>query len=209
MQKIFSQQIRFKDSNNNPYPDWEEKKLKDIVSKIIDNRGKTPPLSKEGYPLLEIASMENNRINYNKIAKYVNDDTYKSFFRGYIEKGDVLFSTVGFYAGEVSYYNQKLNCVIAQNIVGLRFNASSSLFMTYLLSEPKNKKRIKSIEMNQAQPSIKVTQLTELTFLVPCIEEQEKIAKVLSKMDELIEEKKELLSDWQQFKKGLLQQMFV
>ena len=41
------------------------------------------------------------------------------------------------------------------------------------------------------------------------IEEQEKIAKVLSKMDELIEEKKALLSDWQQFKKGLLQQMFV
>ncbi len=209
MQKIFSQQIRFKDSNNNPYPDWEEKKLKDIVSKIIDNRGKTPPLSKEGYPLLEIASMENNRINYNKIAKYVNGDTYKSFFRGYIEKGDVLFSTVGFYAGEVSYYNQKLNCVIAQNIVGLRFDTNSSLFMTYLLSEPKNKKRIKSIEMNQAQPSIKVTQLTELNFLVPCLEEQEKIAKVLSKMDELIEEKKALLSDWQQFKKGLLQQMFV
>ena len=35
------------------------------------------------------------------------------------------------------------------------------------------------------------------------------IAKVLSKIDELIEEKKALLSDWQQFKKGLLQQMFV
>ena len=30
-----------------------------------------------------------------------------------------------------------------------------------------------------------------------------------TKMDELIEEKKALLSDWQQFKKGLLQQMFV
>ena len=51
--------------------------------------------------------------------------------------------------------------------------------------------------------------IRNLKIQIPCKEEQEKIAKVLSKMDELIEEKKELLSDWQQFKKGLLQQMFV
>ncbi len=209
MQKLFSQQLRFTDSNNQPYPEWETYLLKDLLEKIIDNRGKTPPLSDKGYPLLEIASMVNNRISYNKISKYVNQETYNKFFRGYIEFGDVLFSTVGFYAGEVSFYDKQIDCTIAQNIVGLRFKQEKPLFMTYLLSEPKNKKRIKAIEMNQAQPSIKVTQLIELTFSIPCLEEQEKIANVLSKLDELIEEKKALLSDWQQFKKGLLQQMFV
>ena len=30
IQKIFSQEIRFKDDNGNSYPDWEEKKLEDI-----------------------------------------------------------------------------------------------------------------------------------------------------------------------------------
>ena len=209
MQKIFSQELRFTDSNNNPYPDWEEYRLKDILAQVIDNRGKTPPLADNGYPLLEIASMGNNRINYSKISKYVDNETYKKFFRGYIEYGDVLFSTVGFYAGEVSYYDKQIDCTIAQNIVGLRFKGNNSLFMTYLLSEPKNKKRIKAIEMNQAQPSIKVTQFVELKFKVPCLEEQQKIANILSKLDELIEEKKALLSDWQSFKKGLLQQMFV
>ena len=209
MQKIFSGQLRFTDSNNNPYPDWEEYRLKDILAQVIDNRGKTPPLADNGYPLLEIASMGNNRINYSKISKYVDNETYKKFFRGYIEYGDVLFSTVGFYAGEVSYYDKQIDCTIAQNIVGLRFKGNNSLFMTYLLSEPKNKKRIKAIEMNQAQPSIKVTQFVELKFKVPCLEEQQKIANILSKLDELIEEKKALLSDWQSFKKGLLQQMFV
>ena len=41
MQKIFSQQIRFKDSNNNPYPDWKEKKIKDISVVITGNTPKT------------------------------------------------------------------------------------------------------------------------------------------------------------------------
>ncbi|HCJ4445188.1 TPA: restriction endonuclease subunit S, partial [Staphylococcus aureus] len=31
MQKIFSQELRFKDENGNDYPDWEKKKLKEIA----------------------------------------------------------------------------------------------------------------------------------------------------------------------------------
>ena len=66
-----------------------------------------------------------------------------------------------------------------------------------------------SVIATQAVPIINKTEFEKLTLQVPCLEEQQKIANVLSKLDELIEEKKALLSDWQSFKKGLLQQMFV
>ncbi|MBQ8886527.1 MAG: restriction endonuclease subunit S [Candidatus Gastranaerophilales bacterium] len=59
------------------------------------------------------------------------------------------------------------------------------------------------------QPLVTGGMHKKIKVKVPCLEVQEKIANILSKLDELIEEKKALLSDWQQFKKGLLQQMFV
>lgn len=66
-----------------------------------------------------------------------------------------------------------------------------------------------SVIATQAVPIINKTEFEKLMLQLPCLEEQQKIANVLSKLDELIEEKKALLSDWQSFKKGLLQQMFV
>ena len=40
MQKIFSQELRFKDENGNDYPNWEEKKIEDIASQVYG--GGTP-----------------------------------------------------------------------------------------------------------------------------------------------------------------------
>ncbi len=208
MQKIFSRKIRFKDANGNEFPEWEEKKLEDTIETIIDNRGKTPPISSSGYPLIEIASMQNNGLNYRKIEKYVSDETYKTWFRNHIKADDILFSTVGAYSGSLSYYDGKIKSCIAQNIIGLRF-AQNSKFMMYLLSEKENQKRIQNIKMNQAQPSIKVTQMIKLKFLIPCLKEQQKIADFLSSFDEKIDVEKEILDHLKELKKGLLQQMFV
>ena len=208
MQKIFSRKIRFKDANGNEFPEWEEKKLEDTIETIIDNRGKTPPISSSGYPLIEIASMQNNGLNYRKIEKYVSDETYKTWFRNHIKADDILFSTVGAYSGSLSYYDGKIKSCIAQNIIGLRF-AQNSKFMMYLLSEKENQKRIQNIKMNQAQPSIKVTQIIKLKFLIPCLKEQQKIADFLSSFDEKIDVEKETLEHLKELKKGLLQQMFV
>ena len=41
MQKLFSQQIRFKDDQGNEFPDWEEKKLK-AIARIFDGTHQTP-----------------------------------------------------------------------------------------------------------------------------------------------------------------------
>jgi type I restriction enzyme S subunit len=208
MQKIFSQELRFKDDNGNEYLDWEEKKLGDTLNITVDNRGKTPPTLEHGIPLLEVNSIGNKNIKYNAVSKFVSELTFETWFRKHLKKGDVLFSTVGNTA-LCSYYDGNIKACIAQNIVGLRFNTDIGLFMYYLLIEDRNNNKFKQIEMGAVQPSVKVSQMIDIFFEIPSIPEQNKIANFLSTIDNKINHCQEQIVNTEVWKKGLLQQMFV
>ena len=155
-----------KDRMTFTFPDeWEIRTLSDITTDIIDNRGKTPPLDKDGkYPLLEIFNMQEDSLNLitQEKQKYVNEEVYQTWFRnGHPSHGDILISTVG-NVGIVSYYDKE-NASIAQNIVALRLNRDKahSKFLAYYLSSVQFEKWIKGVTMHAVQPSLKVPHLLE------------------------------------------------
>lgn len=190
MQKIFSQQIRFKDSNNNPYPDWEEKFVKDVCD-ISTGKGNTQDKEENGIYPFYVRSPIIERSN-----KYIFDG------EAVLTVGD------GVGTGKVYHYvNGKFN--FHQRVYKMsNFNGILGKYFYYYFSTHFYD-RVKKMTAKTSVDSVRLEMISKMTILIPCQEEQEKIAKVLSKMDELIEEKKALLSNWQQFKKGLLQQMFV
>ena len=190
MQKIFSQQIRFKDSNNNPYPDWEEKYVNEVCD-ISTGKGNTQDKEDNGIYPFYVRSAIIERSN-----KYIFDG------EAVLTVGD------GVGTGKVYHYvNGKFN--FHQRVYKMsNFNGILGKYFYYYFSTHFYD-RVKKMTAKTSVDSVRLEMISKMTLLIPCQEEQEKIAKVLSKMDELIEEKRALLSDWQQFKKGLLQQMFV
>lgn len=212
MQKIFSQELRFKDNEGNDYPEWEEKRLGDVLESIVDNRGKTPPNNDNNklIPLIEVNAIGERNIKYGNVTKFVDEETYINWFRNYIQKDDILFSTVGATA-LCSIYKANIKSVIAQNLVGLRAKKEIiSDYLYYVLIDKKNNLKFKSIEMIAVQPSIKVSQMVDLKFKISIsLEEQQKIADFLSSIDTKIENIEKELENLKEFKKGLLQQMFV
>ena len=190
MQKIFSQQIRFKDSNNNPYPDWEEKYVNEVCD-ISTGKGNTQDKEDNGIYPFYVRSAIIERSN-----KYIFDG------EAVLTVGD------GVGTGKVYHYvNGKFN--FHQIVYKMsNFNGILGKYFYYYFSTHFYD-RVKKMTAKTSVDSVRLEMISKMTLLIPCQEEQEKIAKVLSKMDELIEEKRALLSDWQQFKKGLLQQMFV
>ena len=207
MQKIFSQQIRFKDSNNNPYPDWEEKTLYEITD-VRDGTHDSPKYIASGYPLITSKNLtQDGKLDFSDISYIAEQDFNEINKRSKVHIGDILFGMIGTIGKPVLI---KEDNFAIKNVALIKNNQNNinKYLVHYLQSD--NILRQFYVEIaGGTQKFIALGVIRNLIIKLPCQEEQEKIAKVLSKMDELIEEKKAILSDWQQFKKGLLQQMFV
>ena len=160
----------------------------DLVEKAVDNRGKTPPTVEHSkYPLLEVASLGNLYPDYLCISKFVDEETYFNWFRAHIKKHDILFSTVG-NTGLTSLMDDFFGATIAQNIVAFRaINDNDPEFLATMLQHPDNIKNTKKIEMGAVQPSIKVSQLIHVKYIVSLnINEQKQIGALFTNLDNLI-----------------------
>ena len=191
---------------------WEQRKLSEFVDKAVDNRGKTPPLDENGtHPLIEVAALGGVHPNYSKVDKYLSDDSFENNLRAYIKKGDILFTTVGS-IGLVSLMDSREEAAIAQNIVA--FRAKENFIPEYLyalFSNEENQYKANRIVMGAVQPSIKVSQLVDVEYMLTRnVKEQKKIGSFFSNIDNLItlhQRKpyfwnKFIVIDWEQRKLG-------
>ena len=168
--------------------EWKEYKLGDCIEAIIDNRGKSAPTNEiGGFPLLEINSIGGYYPNYGVIRKYVNENTYRNWFRsGHPVNGDILIPTVGT-IGIISIMDNTKAC-IAQNLIALRIKKDiSNVFIYYFLKNPIIKRELLNLDIGGVQPSIKVPHLLNLSISLPPREVQTNIASILSSLDDKID----------------------
>jgi len=158
----------FEESEIGPIPKgWKVGMLGDFVE-IVDNRGKTPPLSdvKTEYPIIDVRALsgESRVIDYSNCTKYVEKEIYDSWFRsGHPKHLDILISTVGSIAEMKMFYGNK-GC-IAQNVVAFRSNGISPCYLYQYLQYSKGD--LLSYNIGSVQPSIKVTHVIKYKIIVP------------------------------------------
>ena len=183
MQQLFSGQLRFKDENGNPYPDWEEKQLGEVLT-IGSGRdhkhlatGDIPVFGTGGY------------------MRSVNEKLYsgETVFIGRKGTIDKPFYFKGdFWTVDTLFYTHKFIDVLPKFIYAIFQQVNWKLH-------------------NEASgvPSLSKSTIEKIKFDFPVIEEQQKIATYLSSIDTKIESVKNQITQTQTFKKGLLQQLFV
>ncbi|MFI3097288.1 restriction endonuclease subunit S [Streptococcus suis] len=189
---------------------WELRKLGEFVDKAVDNRGKTPPLDEEGtHPLIEVAALGGVHPDYTKIDKYLNDESFENNLRSYVKKDDILFTTVGS-IGLVSLMDSREEAAIAQNIVA--FRAKDNFVPSYLYSlftNKENQKKAIRIVMGAVQPSIKVSQLVGVEYMLTQNRvEQEAIGTFFSTLDRHITLHQRKLDTLKEQKKTYLKLLF-
>jgi len=147
---------------------WIVKLFGEVVSKYIDNRGKTPPITENGIPLLEVKHISSNLFPELTVQKYVTIDTYNSWFRSHLENNDIIISTVGT-IGLTALVPKNSTVCIAQNLLGIRFNNNSlpRSFMFYLMKSPYFLNQIDNRLVITVQKSIKRQDLDVIPVLIP------------------------------------------
>ncbi len=212
LQQIFSQKLRFKDKNGNNYPNWEKKKLGDVsdITKLA------------GFEFTEYVTYQNHgniialrglNIKNNKLdlsdVKYIDNSDFNKLSRSKLYINDLLFTYVGT-IGEVALINQNNKYYLAPNVCRIRpHECINAMYLLCLFNSNIIRKEINIYLTKSSQPALSMENIRKFKILVPCLEEQTKIANFLSAFDRKLENQKAQLEHWQQIKKGLLQQMFV
>ena len=199
MQKIFSQQIRFKDNNGRSYPDWEERKLGDVSTITM---GQSPESSsynteEDGAYLIQ----GNADIKDRKTAP-------RNWTNMPIKECKIadIIMTVRAPVGAVA--KSIHNACIGRGVCAIRNNKNSDISYLYQFLVNFEKRWVK-FEQGSTFTAVNTKDVKSLKLNLPSISEQQKIADFLTGIDNKIEHTTKQIENIQAFKKGLLQQMFV
>lgn len=216
-QKLFSQEIRFKADDGSEYPDWVEKKLGEIVNIIDGDRGKNYPKSHEYYDkdyCLFLSAKNITKNGFSLVEKqFISNEKDNLLRKGKLHKLDVVLTTRGS-VGHFAYYNDDIpyeNIRINSGMVLLR-NKEDNINPKFLYRICKSfiiEKQIKIVSFGSAQPQLTVKEINKFKLSLPSLPEQQKIANLLSSIDTKTAQTTKQLNQTKQFKKALLQQMFI
>ncbi|MCK4354800.1 restriction endonuclease subunit S [Candidatus Parcubacteria bacterium] len=193
MQKIFAQEIRFKDNKGNNFSEWEEKKL----GEVLDYEQPTNYI---------VESTEYNN-NYNTPVLTAG----KTFILGYTNEKEGIFEA------------EKLPVIIfddfttAQKFVDIPFKVKSSA-MKILKNRSEKVSDIRFIfltmqrirfGLGEEHKRFWISEYSKIKIPFPIYKEQQKIADFLTSIDNLINSKQQQITQAEQWKKGLMQGLFV
>lgn len=203
MQKIFNQELRFKDENGNDYPEWEEKKFKDI-SKI--NQGLQISISERYSENAEnrYFYITNEFLKKNSDKKYYIENPSKSVL---CNQNDILMTRTG-NTGQVvtgvsgAFHNNFFKINYDKKVIDKNF-------LCYILTSNKIQNTIMKLAGASTIPDLNHGDFYKIKSYYPSLPEQKKIADFLSTIDEKIEVLEKKLEELKEQKKGLIQKLLT
>jgi hypothetical protein len=200
MQQLFSQQLRFTRPDGSHFPVWEKKQLGEVFLERSDR----------GIPgeMLSV-TIANGVVPFSSIDKKDNSNPDKSKYKSVV-KGDIVYNTMRMWQGASGLAVSSGICSPAYTVV-IPKHGQLGLFWSYRI---KNQDAINLFQrwsqgLTTDTWNLKFPVFSKLEFYCPSEEEQQKIAEFLSALDEKIALTRQQLDKTKQFKKGLLQRMFV
>lgn len=204
MQKLFSQEVRFKADDGSEFPEWEEKKLGEVGDIMTGNTPSTKQEDYYGGCYLWVTPTDiTDSREVSATAKKLTELGYT--VARHIPANSVLVTCIASIGKnaiirENGSCNQQINSITP-------YNDYSVEFVYYLICQ--NERLLHANAGTGGMEILNKDSFSKIKMSFPCLAEQQKIADCLSSLDEVIERQEATLAAWEELKKGLLQQMFV
>jgi type I restriction enzyme S subunit len=192
-------------------PEWAPHKFGNFV--VQSFYGTSEPTSDKGqYPVLRMGNMVDGGLDFTNLV-YIDLDREK-FDAIRLKKGDILLNRTNSreLVGKISLFEMESECITASYIVAFRLNTNEvhPSFCNLMLNTQLYQAKIKLL----ATPSISQANINPTTFrnsldiLIPTKSEQQRIAKCISSLGEMIFAQTQKVEVLKSHKKGLMQQLF-
>jgi len=201
MQKLFSQQIRFKADDGSEFGEWEEKNLGEII-KFYNGKGHENNVDSNGEFLLINSKFISTDTRVFKKVTACNQKVFNDclvMVMSDVPNGKAIAKVLHIADGSKYALNQRIGMFVFSKL-------NYPKFFQYQLNRHKY---YLAFDSGVGQTNLKKEEVLSCPLLVPCLEEQTKIANFLSVIDQKIEVAAQQIEQAKQWKKGLLQQMFV
>ncbi|MDP1563851.1 MAG: restriction endonuclease subunit S [Pirellulaceae bacterium] len=195
--------------------DWETIRLGDECE--IITKGTTPnhrgfDYQSSGITYVKIESIgEDGKIVPTKIA-YIDETCHRSLKRSQIREGDLLFSIAGALGRRVIADKSLLPANTNQAVAIIRLRHNSKLDLHYLFHYvvgPQIRNHIERINVQSAQANVSLANVNEFVIEAPTSQQQRKIARILTTVDNLIEKTEALIAKYQAIKQGMMHDLFT
>lgn len=207
LQKIFSQEIRFKKDNGEKFSEWKEVKLKSICH-FSTGKSKNKHLKDDGkYYVMDMGAVSEHGKIISKKKVELDQDL--------LNTGDLIMPKDdiggGLIIGKTAYIDENEKYVLGDHVYLIRMNEEkcNPLFAHFQFNSSHFNRKVKRLVTGSAQLGITSKNVQEEYFSMPPYEEQQKIANFLARLDDVIALHQRELDSLKETKKAFLQKMFV
>lgn len=195
----------------NIWKDCPKVPITELLSFIVDNRGKTVPTANDGWKLIATNCVTNNTLFpvYEKV-RYLTQETYETWFRAHPMPGDILFVNKGT-PGRVCMVPDPVDFCIAQDMIALRAD-DKKIYNKYLFAVLRSREiqqQIYNTNVGDVIPHFKKQFMDQLLIPVPDRKIQEKIGNLYYQLSYKVELNKKINENLEQQAQAIFAQEFL
>ena len=205
LQKIFNQELRFKDKYGDDYPEWEKEKLGNLITEVVEKS-----TIQDQYPIL---SSTNKGLFLQ--SEYFKSNIASDDNIGYkiLRQNEIVFSPQNLWMGNINF-NDKYEAGIVSPSYKI-FSVNDGIVHEFMKFMIKTQYMMNEYVLSSEQGASIVRRNLDMELFnkikvkIPTIPEQKKITDFLIASDDQIDQVAQKLERLKEQKKGLMQRMFV